>query len=118
MSNPTVYPFTAPLLADLEDLRSTRSYLPVNKRIAQALRGVKHVLLSIEGVLLRTELQQRRDGQTCIHISNVWIDAHGLELGCFLDIELTADAHLERRRAMEAEADAAWLMQPLPRISA
>ena len=118
MSNLTIYPFAAPLLADLEKLHQNRSYLPVNAHVAAAMHGVHHVMVSIDGLLLRTELQLRADGQTCIHISNAWITEQGLEMGCFLDIELAVDEHMEDRRVAEAEADAAWLMRPLARISA
>lgn len=113
MRNLTIYPFTAPLLADLEHLDNHQSVLPVNPRVAQALRGTTFVLASVHGHILRTELHPNAQGQTVLRIDDSWIQECGLPVGVPLDIEVAADAKRELELARQAEARAVWLMHEM-----
>lgn len=110
MRNLTIYPFTAPLLADLEHPEEHGSVLPVNPRVARALRGTTHVLVSVHGHILRSTLQTTADGQTVVRLTDTWVHERGLPVGVPLDIEVAADAKRELELARQAEERAVWLM--------
>ncbi len=110
MRNLTIYPFTAPLLADLEHLDDHQSLLPVNPRVAQALRGTTFVMVSVHGHILRTTLETTADGQTVVRLTDRWVHERGLPVGVPLDIEVAADAKRELELTRQAEERAVWLM--------